>query len=460
MTGILVGDTITAVATPPGEGGIGIVRLSGPHARTIGERIFQPMRAGTLQSHRLRYGRIVDPASGEVIDEALLSYMRAPHSFTREDVIELSCHGGPLPVQRTLELTLLAGARLANPGEFTLRAFLNGRIDLTQAEATLDIINARTRTGLALAQAQLGGWLGHEVRRIRTELLDALAMITATLDFPEDDVPPQDIRPVVAPAVAAVERLLKTADQGMVLKGGARLALVGRPNAGKSSLLNTLLRADRAIVTPIPGTTRDTLEETANMGGVPVVLIDTAGITESADPVEQLGVERSRAAIMGADLVLLILDSTVPPGDDDRQIAQLTLHAPTVLVWTKADLLPPDAAVPSLPLLHEQLLGTVLTSAASGQGIDELVQMVAQALLGGAVVTADAHLISNPRHRAVLSRASEALAVVLSATAQGLPPDLMAGELTTAINALGEVTGEVVGEDLLDAIFSRFCIGK
>jgi tRNA modification GTPase len=458
-------DTISAIATPPGEGGIGIVRLSGSEALPIAEQIFRPHRPGPFRSYRLRYGHIVDPASGEVVDEVLAAWMRAPNSFTREDVVELSCHGGPLPVQRTLELTLAAGARLAQPGEFTMRAFLNGRIDLTQAEATLDIIRAQTSTGLALAQAQLGGWLAQEVRRIRASLLDALAGVTVTLDFPEDEVEPPDISPALHAGLQAVERLLSSAEQGIIYRQGARVALVGRPNAGKSSLLNVLLRADRAIVTPVPGTTRDTLEEVANLAGIPVVLIDTAGITESADPVERLGVERSRAALAGADLALLVLESSQPPTADDVRIAALTFDKPTLLVWSKTDHAMPDGSngtLPDLPFEHPHLLGSVETSAITGEGIDELAQAVARVLLGGEAIAASgsAHLVTNPRHRDSLNRAALLLRNVVESWHGGLPPDLVAGDLTGALNALGEITGEVVGEDLLDTIFSRFCIGK
>ncbi len=459
---MLYDDTITAIATPPGEGGIGIVRLSGPDAVAIARRIFRPYKPGPLRSHRLRYGAVVDPTDNSVVDEVLLAWMRAPRSFTREDVVEVSCHGGPLPLQRILGLTLAAGARLANPGEFTMRAFLNGRIDLTQAEATLDVIRSQTATGLALAQAQLGGWLANEVRRIRSGLLEALAYVTVLVDFPEDEVETQDIIPALRESLRAVERLCATADQGIVYRQGARIALVGRPNAGKSSLLNTLLRADRAIVTAIPGTTRDTLEETANLDGIPVVLIDTAGITDSIDPVERLGVERSRVALAESDLALLLLDSSHTFTPDDQRIAELTFTKPTLVVWSKIDQsYRSNGLVQQLPFTHPHLLGMVETSVVTGTGIDTLIQTVAQALLGsGTVFPGDAHLVSNPRHRDALDRAAASLQAVVESQVRELPTDLMAGDLTTALNALGEITGETVGEDLLDTIFSRFCIGK
>lgn len=461
-------DTIAAIATSPGEGGIGIVRLSGSAALPIAEQLFRPRRGGPFRSHQVRYGHIVvPPAAGtggnevdevEVIDEALLVFMRAPRSFTCEDVVELSCHGGPLPLQRTLELALRGGARLANPGEFTLRAFLNGRIDLSQAEATLDIIRAQTTTGLALALAQLGGWLARDVRQIRADLIDALAFVTVTVDFPEDEIETEDISPALYENLRAVDRLLETADRGIVYRQGARAVLVGRPNVGKSSLLNTLLRANRAIVTAIPGTTRDTLEEMANLAGIPVVLTDTAGITESADPIERLGVERSREALALSDLALLVLDSHQPVADDDLRIAELTLDKPTLLVWNKDDLREGD--LPVLPLNHPALLGSVATSTTTGAGIEELVQAVARALLGSTMVPAGAHLVTNPRHRDALTRAAVSLRAAIESYEQGLPADLMAGEITAALNALGEIIGETVTEDLLDTIFSRFCIGK
>jgi tRNA modification GTPase len=459
---MLYDDTIVAIATPPGEGGIGIVRFSGPQSLEMLERIFVPSRRGAWRPYQMRHGRVVD--NGDTVDEALAVYMRAPRSFTAEDVVEISCHGGPLVVSRVLKLGLARGARLAEPGEFTMRAFVNGRIDLTQAEATLDVIRAKTDANLVLAQAQLGGWLSSELRRVRELLLGPLAYATALVDFPEDEVEAQEIDEPLRDAQVALERLLSSAAQGIIYRQGARVALVGRPNAGKSSLLNALLRIERAIVTPIPGTTRDTLEETANFGGVPVVLVDTAGITETEDLVEQIGVERSRSALATADLVLLVLDSTQPFGDAEAEIAVLTEGKPVILVLNKRDLV--DAAAweregmgmqaSSLPISPH---AAVAVSAKTGEGLEELVGAVTDVLLGGAHLN-DGRLVTNPRHRDALERALGHVNDTRASFGRGTPPDLLAVDLTAALSALGEITGESLGDDLLAAIFSRFCIGK
>jgi tRNA modification GTPase len=454
---MLYADTIVALATPPGIGGVGIVRVSGPLAAAIAQALFRPARPGAWQPYHMRYGHLIDD-QGLPIDEALAVQFRGPRSFTGEDVVEFQCHGGPLPLSRTLALALAHGARLAEPGEFTLRAFVNGRIDLAQAEATLDVIEAQTTLGLRLALDQLGGGLSREVRRLREQLLYPLAYVTALTDFPEDDVPTDELGAPLQAALAEIGRLLAGADQGVIVRQGARAALVGRPNAGKSSLLNALLRVERAIVTAIPGTTRDTLEETANLGGVPVVLIDTAGITETVDLVEQIGVERSRAALARADLVLLLLDGAQPLGAQDAAIALLTHERPTVIVQTKSDL-PPLAEVAPLAAAHPQLRGVVRVSAQSGAGLDELGETVARILLGGLPLS-DARLVTNPRHREALRQAHGAVAEALAGLAEGRPVDLIAVDLHDAVARLGEITGETVEDDLLNTIFSRFCIGK
>jgi tRNA modification GTPase len=456
---MLYTDTIAAIATPVGEGGVGIVRLSGSEALGILQRLFTPRRgtSARYQPQMLRYGRIVDD-EGHTVDEAMAVYFKAPHSYTREDVVEIHCHGGALPLRRALELALSAGARLAEPGEFTLRAFLNGRIDLAQAEATLDLIQARTQTGLQLALDQLGGRLSRDVQTARNDLIGALAYLTALVDFPEDDVPEQEVLQPLRAALAKVEQLHRGADQGMLYRYGARAVLVGRPNAGKSSLLNALLQVERAIVTPIPGTTRDTLEETANLGGVPVVLIDTAGITETDDPVERIGVERSRRALAGADIVLLVLDRSGPLTDEDLAIATLTYSRPTIVVYNKADL-PPQLDPSPLLVAHPTVRASATTSAADGQGLTELGEIVAHSLLGNAPLTGET-LVTNPRHHEALNRSVDHLRSAVSALEHNVPVDLVAVDVTAAVQALGEVTGETVGEDLLTTIFSRFCIGK
>jgi tRNA modification GTPase len=474
---MLYDDTIAAIATPPGEGGIGIVRLSGPDALAILQQIFKPFRKGPWHPYRMRYGYVID-AHGAPVDEALGVYMRGPRSFTAEDVAEISCHGGPLVVSQVLALALGRGARAAAPGEFTMRAFANGRIDLTQAEATLDVIQAKTAAGLALAQAQLGGWLARELGQVRELLLGPLAYATALVDFPEDEVEPQDVDAPLAAAEAAIARLLASADQGIIYRQGARAALVGRPNAGKSSLLNALLRADRAIVTPIPGTTRDTLEETASLTGIPVVLIDTAGIGETDDPIERLGVARSRAALAAADVVLLVRDASVPLAPEDAALAALAAGKPLILVLNKIDLIEQNSGVTSQEsessngVMHVQpdswlltrdsparVQAVVRTSALTGAGLGTLAEAVARVLLGGAPLNGE-RMVSNPRHRVALERAAGHLRDARAGHARGVPSDLLAVDLTAALAAIGEITGDGVHDDLLAAIFSRFCIGK
>jgi len=442
-------DTIAAISTPLGEGGIGIVRLSGAEARPIAETIFQ----GKLSNRRLSYGHIIDPDSSEVVDEVLVSYMPAPHTYTREDVVEINCHGGPLPLQRILQLALRCGARLANPGEFTLRAFLNGRIDLAQAESVLDIVTARTQASLRLAVQGLRGGLSGAVKSLRSELMSTLAYLTARIDFPEDEVEPQDVVQSLSESLARLRGLIATADSGIVYRQGVRTAIVGRPNVGKSSLLNRLLRQDRSIVTPIPGTTRDTVEEVVNLRGVPFLLVDTAGIIHSKDVVESLGVERSRRAVKQADLVLLVLDISEPLTDDDRDIIALISDRPALVAANKSDLRQ-EAQIDGLPW------EVVRTSALTGDGLSELEARMVNLALGGDVVTCDALMVANPRHKAALERAEKSLVQALDGVASGLPDDFITIDLTAALNCLGEITGETVHEELLEAIFSNFCVGK
>jgi tRNA modification GTPase len=464
-------DTITAISTPIGEGGIGIVRLTGPQAAGILSRIFRPgkKRPGTsgerqressyslsLAPYHLHYGHIVDPQSDETVDEVLVSYMPAPRTYTREDVVEINCHGGVVPLRRVLELTLRHGARLAQPGEMTLRAFLNGRIDLAQAEAVLDIVQAKTEASLRVAVEQLGGRLSDEIRTVRALLMDVLAYLEATIDFEEDEIPFQDIGPPLREATERLGKLLANADQGIVYRQGVRTAIVGRPNVGKSSLLNALLRTSRAIVTPIPGTTRDTLEETVNLKGVPLVLVDTAGITaETDDAIEKLGIERSRMALAQADLALLVIDGSEPLQSADSAIADLVGDKPAIVAINKADLVQKAESDGLLPHTDR-----VSISALTGQGLEKLEEAIVETVFSGRVVTADEPLVSSPRHKDLLARVLDHLKAALGAHDERMASDFVAIDLTAAVDALGEITGETATEHLLETIFAKFCIGK
>jgi tRNA modification GTPase len=442
-------DTIAAISTPLGEGGIGIVRLSGKDALSIAQRLFSKK----LANRRLVYGHIVDPDSGEVIDEVLVAYMKAPNTYTREDIVEIDCHSGPIPLQHILGLCLRHGARLANPGEFTLRAFLNGRIDLAQAESVLDVIQAKTQASLRLAVQGLGGKLSEPVKELRRNLMDVLAYLTARIDFPDDEVEEQDITKPLEMAQETLEDLIANADAGMVYRQGMRTAIVGRPNVGKSSLLNRLLRQSRAIVTPIPGTTRDTLEETVNIRGIPFILVDTAGIIRSNNVIDEMAVERSRKAIEQADFVLFVIDASEPLTQTDSELVNLLADKTALVVANKCDL-PARAELDGLPWLQ------VSTSALTGEGLPELETAMLNSVLGGKVVTSDALLVTNPRHKEALQRAARHLALARASVAEKLPDDFITIDLTAALNALGEITGETVTEDLLETIFSKFCIGK
>ncbi len=442
-------DTIVAISTPIGEGGIGIVRLSGKDALATVKKVFDR----PLLNRRLVYGHIIDPESGEVVDEVLVAYMKAPHTYTREDMVEVNCHGGPMPLQHVLGLMLRYGARMANPGEFTLRAFLNGRIDLAQAEAVLDVVQAKTAASLRVAVQGLGGRLSEPVRKVRAELMPILAYLTARIDFPEDEIEEQEVLEPLRRARQSLRELISSADAGMIYRQGVRTAIVGRPNVGKSSLLNCLLRESRAIVTPIPGTTRDTLEEVVNIKGVPFVLVDTAGIAQSKDLVEALGVERSRRAIREADFVLLVIDVSAPLTKSDQEIMDMLDEKEVLVVANKCDL-------PKMAEVEELSRPFVFTSALTGEGLQELEERMVSIALGGRVFTSDSLLVSNPRHKDALERAERSLAQAEAGIEASLPDDFITIDLTAALNALGEITGETVREELLEAIFSRFCVGK
>ena len=474
-------DTIAAIATPPGIGGIGVVRVSGPEAFAFVHPLLrQPGGCTDIPpSHLLTYGEIVDPATEEIVDEVLAAFMCAPRTYTREDVVEIQGHGGPLVLQRILRLVLAQGARMANPGEFTLRAFLNGRLDLAQAEAVMDLIDAQTEAGQRLAMQQLRGHISTQLQEARQSILAVVARIEASIDFPEEEVPtpqPEELRSLITIGQRQVDALLAGSEQGRLYRQGLRTAIIGRPNVGKSSLLNALLRSERAIVTPIAGTTRDTVEEVANLRGIPLHLIDTAGITPSGDPVEQMGVQRSRSAAESADVVLLVFDGAEPLTGQDRQVseelkimgfgggADTTLQAstvrgkPVVVVINKAD----RERRLEIEKVHSMWPGApfVVTSTLSGEGLPELEETVANLVLAGKTLHSESALVTSARHQEALRLAAEHLQASLVPLDRGLPLDFVSIDLRAAYDALGEITGETASDDLLDKIFSEFCIGK
>ena len=448
-------DTIAAVATAvaPGEGSVAIVRISGPEAESIGLRLFVPAGTQAWETHRVLYGHVCDPLSQERVDEALLLLMRAPRSFTRETVVELHCHGGLICVQRVLELVLASGARRALPGEFSQRAFLNGRLDLTRAEAISELVTARSRRAAQLAMAGLDGGLQSRIAALRERLLDQLAELEARVDF-EEDLPPLDGLAVVGElqqVQLALEQLVADAQRGQLLRDGLKVAIVGRPNVGKSSLLNLLSRSERAIVTDLPGTTRDLVESELVLQGVPITLLDTAGIRTTSDRVEQIGIERSRAALTSADAVLLLFDLAAGWGIEDQHLRdQVPAGVPLVVVGNKADRLIGED--------NPDTVADVCISALTGVGQERLVeQLLARC---GHSDPQGVQLALNRRQRDLAAVAAASLAASLEAAQQHLPWDFWTIDLRSAVRALGEITGEEVSEAVLDRVFSRFCIGK
>lgn len=461
----MLAETIAAISTPLGEGGIGIVRISGERSLDILAKVFRGKTRDwrSVPSHTIHYGHVVDEKTGMVVDEVLVSVMRAPRTFTAEDVVEINCHGGIVPLRKTLELVLAAGARLADPGEFTKRAFLNGRIDLTQAEAVIDVIRARTDAGLTVALNQLAGGLSGTIKKLREKLLTLLAFIEAGVDFPEDDVQQLTLGEIserVMEVKQEVARLLSGAAAGRVYREGIRMVIAGRPNVGKSSLLNALLRENRAIVTDVPGTTRDVIEEVINLKGIPVRIVDTAGIRDTTDVVERLGVEKTREWLAQADLVLLVLDAASGITGADREILELIGHERRViLLINKIDVENPRIDREQV----RQWAGErpcLEISAKEELGLDELADAVAGMVLEGKVVAADQSLVTRVRHQEALQRADCHLGQAVEGALQGFAPDLLSIDIKAAWESLGEITGETVREDVLDRIFAEFCIGK
>ncbi len=453
------GETIAAIATAvvPQQGSIGIVRLSGATALDIAHQLFDIPGKQKWKSHRILYGYIRHPQTKKVIDEALLLIMLAPRSYTREDVVEFHCHGGIIPVQQVLQATLELGARLAQPGEFTMRAFLNGRIDLTQAESIADLVGARSPQASQMALAGLQGKLAQPIRKLRNTCLDILSEIEARIDF-EDDLPPLDeeyIRTNINLVFKQVKKILATADQGELLRSGLKVAIVGRPNVGKSSLLNAWSQSDRAIVTNLPGTTRDVVESNLIVSGIPVQVLDTAGIRDTVDQVEKIGVERSRQVALKADLVLFTIDAQTGWTTEDNLIYQQVKNRPTILVINKIDL-DHQPSLKDLPQFEQ----IVNTAAAFNQGIEELETAILASVQTGKITASNMDIAINQRQGAALTKAKIALEQVQDTINQQLPLDFWTIDLRSAIAALGEVTGEEITESVLDRIFSKFCIGK
>ncbi|MCP5522576.1 MAG: tRNA uridine-5-carboxymethylaminomethyl(34) synthesis GTPase MnmE [Verrucomicrobiales bacterium] len=453
-------DTIAAICTPLGEGGLAVIRVSGSHSLAVTDRCFEPR--GTLArkpsaaaTHTVHYGRIHH--QGRLADEVLLTVLRAPHSYTCEDTVEVSCHGGLLTARLVLEALLAAGARPAEPGEFTRRAFLNGRLDLAQAEAVADVIHARTELALTAAQEQLAGSLSKRIRQLRQDLLQVLAHVEAHIDFPDEDIAPDTREALLGrlrSAEAFMDELLRTAREGRLLRRGIRAALIGRTNAGKSSLLNALLGRDRAIVTATPGTTRDTIEETASIRGLPVVLIDTAGLREAGDAIEEEGIRRSQRALAEAELVLHVLDGSEPRDVRDEGWMERLADRPRIVVLNKSDL--PGRA----GLAAQAGLRVVETSCLTRVGIETLKDAIRETVWSGAIRAEMLEVTINARHQDALRRAREAVELTLAALERGESLELVAVDLHAAVRAVGEIVGETTTDDLLDSIFSQFCIGK
>lgn len=449
----MLDDTIAAISTPVGAGAIGIVRLSGPQALKIAQRLFSGVE--TPLSHRAHLGLIRHPVSGQPLDQALLLYMQGPRSFTGEDVVEFHCHGGVHLLRTVLNLCLQEGARPASPGEFSQRAFLNGKLDLTQAEAIMDLIHSRSDPALFQASHQLEGQLSGPIRVLREQLMEALAAIEANIDFPDevDPVPEAELAQAIASGLAQTEALLATQQAGRIWKEGLQLALIGQPNVGKSTLLNSLLRYERAIVSEIPGTTRDTVEDDCYLGGIPVRLVDTAGLRQTGDKIEQIGIERSRKALESADLVLLILDASVGLTDYDRELLQAQAQKNTIVVWNKIDQtetpphLPPEYAFPQAWI-----------AALNQTGLEALEQLLQDEILKHQPL--DFKVTINERHRLCLARSQAALLKARETVQSGLPADFIAIDLKEAIVAFGEMIGAAVHDEVIDRVFHRFCVGK
>jgi tRNA modification GTPase len=456
-------DTIAAISTPMGEGGIGIVRVSGPDAISIADKVVVLSGRESLcdiPSHSLRLCKVQDPDTRETVDEALVSVMRSPRSFTREDIVEINCHGGPVPLMATLNALLSWGARLAEPGEFSKRAFLNGRIDLAQAEAIIDVIRSHTDKGLATAIDNLEGSLSVEIRQIREALSGLIARIEVNIDFPgedpEADISGEELKEIIMGVQVSIEKLLAGANRGKIFRDGIKLMIAGRPNVGKSSLLNALLREKRAIVTDIPGTTRDVIEEMLNLEGIPVRIMDTAGIRPTGDTVEKIGVERAEHLLKEADIVLIVMDASQGITDEDKAVNNKTGDKKSLVIVNKCDLV---EKVDLEKWNQETGRDSVAVSAKTGQGLEVLQDKILDLIHQG-VGAPEGPTVTRLRHEEALKQALYHVKEAVNAYSQGVPEDILAIDLREAWTTLGEITGETASEEIVDRIFADFCIGK
>ena len=458
-------ETIAAISTPYGTGGIGIIRISGPEAFSVAEKIFRgSKKISETKSHSVVHGRIIDPADGQMVDEVLLVKMDSPRTFTGEDTIEINCHGGIVLLRRVLSLVLMYGARAACPGEFTKRAFINGRIDLAQAEAVIDLINSKTDEGSRAAAAQLQGKLSEKIRGARRKMIELIARIEAAIEYPEEDIEEitgEAVRNGIKEVREELRKIAQSFTRGRLLREGITAAIIGKPNAGKSSLLNALAGSSRAIVTDIPGTTRDIIEEYVNIKGIPVRFLDTAGIRSTDDPVEAIGVEKARTAAAEAELVIIVLDAQTGITDEDREIMKTSLSKKTIVMINKTDVAD-DRMVEDM---KEQIrtygdIPVVVASMVDGTGMDDLADRIESLAAGGEISANNEVLLTNARHRQLIEDAILGLDSAESAYKGGMPLDLVTIDIRDAAEALGRITGESVSEDVVNEIFSRFCVGK
>lgn len=454
-------DTIAAIATAPGEGGIGIIRISGEESKSVLDKIFIPANPSSLQNRKMSYGNIVDPLSNKVIDEVLCVYMKGPKTYTVEDVVEINCHGGMVPLRKTLELVLANGARLAEPGEFTKRAFLNGRLDLSQAEAVIDVIKAKTDKTFDVALNQLEGIFSERIREIRNKLVDILVNLTVNIDYPDEDIEEITYEKLsfdLNEVLSEIDNLLSSADTGRIMRDGLSVAIIGKPNVGKSSLMNSLLKETRAIVTEIPGTTRDTIEEHISIKGIPVRLTDTAGIRETDDIIEKIGIEKSKESFNQADLVIFILDSSRNLEHEDMEIMKLINPDKTVILLNKIDL---NQILKKDDILLKNPGFTIIeTSMKNQMGISEIENKIVDLVYGGKVSQNNNLMVTNVRHKDILEKSRKSLDDAINMVKMQEALEFIEIDVNSAYESLGEIIGETVQDDIINEVFARFCLGK